>query len=78
MSRNNFLESIEDRSSRGFPLNRGGRHRLSGLVVVVVAVAVAVAVVVVVVVVAVVVVVVVVAVVETPKDINFFLNLSFH
>ena len=31
-SRNHFLESTEDRSSRGSPLNGGGCHRLSGVI----------------------------------------------
>ena len=31
-SRNHVLVSTEDRSSRGSPLNGGGRHRLSGVV----------------------------------------------
>ena len=37
-SRNHFLESTEDRSSRCSALNGGGHHRLSGAVVVVIVV----------------------------------------
>ena len=50
-SRNHILESIEDHSSRGSPLNGGRRHRLSGIIEIKVVVVVVLVVVVVVVVV---------------------------